>query len=149
MPVLALFTGARVNELAQLHLSDIKQTKDGVWVFDINDEGIKRFKTKASRRVIPIHPFLLDGLKILSWVEDLKAREEQRLFPELKEERDGFGRTVSRWFNQFYRQRCGILVDDRKKDFHSFRTTFITTLVHHEVNERMRLQVAGHSPGKT
>ena len=149
MPILALLTGGRVNELAQLHLSDIRETDDGVWVFDINDEDEKQLKAKASRRIIPIHPILLHDLKLLSWVESLKAKGEQRLFPELKKERDGYGRTVSRWFNEKYRQRCGIVsTDGRKRDFHSFRATFITQLAHLKVHREMRLQIEGHAPAK-
>ena len=149
MPLLALYTGARLNELAQLHVSDIKQAEDGVWVFDINDEGEKRLKAKSSRRIIPIHTFLLNDLNFLSHVERLKAEGEKRLFPELKMGRDGYGRNVSRWFNEVYRKKCGIvLTDGRRKDFHSFRSTFITHLVYRKVNDRMRLQVEGHSAGK-
>ncbi|HDR14572.1 MAG TPA: DUF3258 domain-containing protein [Desulfobacteraceae bacterium] len=148
MPILALYTGARLNELAQLHLSDIKQAEDGTWVFDINDEGEKALKTKSSRRIIPIHPVLLNDLNLISWVNSLKTKGEQRLFPGLKKGRDGYGRNVSKWFNERYRQRCGIVIKDRKKDFHSFRETFITRLVHQGVNDRMRLQVEGHSAGK-
>jgi integrase len=149
MPILALLSGARLNELAQLHLSDIRQTEDGVWVFDLNEEGEKQLKAKASRRIIPIHPFLLEDLKFLSWVDRLKAKGEQRLFRELKKERDGYGRKVTRWFNEDYKHRCGIESSDgRKRDFHSFRTTFVNHLTHRKVNERMRLQVEGHAPAK-
>lgn len=149
MPILALFTGARLNELAQLHLSDIRQTEDGVWVFDLNEEGEKQLKAKASRRSIPVHPFLLEDLHFLSWVERLKAKGEERLFSELKKERDGYGRRVTRWFNEDYKQRCGIeSTDGRKRDFHSFRASFVTQLVRQKVNDRMRLQVEGHSAGK-
>ena len=149
MPILALFTGARLNELAQLHLSDIRQAEDGVWVFDINDEEEKYLKAKSSKRIIPIHSFLLNDLNFLSHVDRLKAKGEKRLFPELKMGRDGYGRNVSRWFNETYRQKCGIVsTDGRKRDFHSFRDTFITHLVHQKVNDRMRLQVEGHSTGK-
>ena len=91
MPILALFTGARLNELAQLHLSDIRQAEDGTWVFDINDEGEKQLKAKASRRIIPIHPFLLNELSFLAWVDVLRSKGKERLFPELKKGRDGYG----------------------------------------------------------
>jgi integrase len=149
MPLMALFTGARLNELAQLHLEDIRQAEDGVWVFDINDEGEKHLKAKASRRIIPIHPFLLNELIFLCWVEVLRSKGKNRLFPELRKGRDGYGRNVSRWFNEIYKQKCGIVsTDGRKRDFHSFRASFITQLVHQKVNERMRLQVEGHSAGK-
>ncbi|MFC1581225.1 DUF6538 domain-containing protein, partial [Thermodesulfobacteriota bacterium] len=148
-PILALFTGARENELAQLHLSDIREAKDSAWVLDLNKAEEKGLKTRSSKRIIPIHHFLLEDLNFLSYVEALKAKGEQRLFPELKKSRDGYGRNVSRWFNESYKKKCGIeSTDGRKRDFHSFRTTFINQLVRLKVHDRMRLQVSGHSAGK-
>jgi len=67
IPILALFTGARAEELAQLHTSDIKQI-DEVWVLDINEIGDKRVKTKAGKRRVPLHPFLLNDLNFLGLV---------------------------------------------------------------------------------
>ena len=59
------------------------------------------------------------------------------------------GRRVTSWFNGDYKQRCGIeSTDGRKRDFHSFRASFVTQLVRQKVNDRMRLQVEGHSAGK-
>ena len=55
MPILALFTGMRLNEIAQLHLSDIRQVEDGVWVLDINDEKEKRLKTKSILSLTYLH----------------------------------------------------------------------------------------------
>lgn len=148
-PIIALLTGARQNEIAQLYLSDIKQTDDGIWVFDINDEEDKKLKSKSSKRIIPIHPFLLNDLNFLSYVKRLKAKGKQRLFPELKKGRDGYGRNVSHWFNKIYKQKCGIVSPDgRKRDFHSFRATFITRLAHQKADNRMRLQVEGHADTK-
>lgn len=36
MPLLALYTGGRLNELAQLYLADLRQTQAGVWFVDFN-----------------------------------------------------------------------------------------------------------------
>ena len=47
MPILALFTGYRLEELAQLHLKDIREV-DGVWVIDINNEGGEKGKNQGS-----------------------------------------------------------------------------------------------------
>jgi integrase len=147
LPVLGLYTGARINELCQLHLDDIRQD-DGVWVFDINDEGEKHVKVLSSNRLIPIHPFILDDLKLVSWVEWLKAQGETRLFPELNDSQNGYGAVPSKWFNRTYKINCGIqAVDGRKKDFHSFRATFITNLIHHRAPDRMRMQIEGHAIG--
>jgi integrase len=59
LPILGLFTGARLEEICQLHLSDIYQADD-IWVIDINDAVGKKVKTKSSRRLIPLHPILGD-----------------------------------------------------------------------------------------
>ncbi len=40
MPVIALHSGAKLEEICQLHLADIRQ-EDGVWVFDINNQAGK------------------------------------------------------------------------------------------------------------
>jgi len=55
LPMLGYYTGARLNELCQLHLSDIR--KEGhVWYLDINnDTDDKRLKTPSSKRKVPIH----------------------------------------------------------------------------------------------
>jgi integrase len=54
-PLLGLYTGARINELAQLHVTDIAES-DGVMIVNINDEGTKRLKTTASRNGEPRLP---------------------------------------------------------------------------------------------
>ena len=81
MPLLGLLTGARLNELAQLHLGDIRESEasPGNWVIDFNcegadkvevdpadkaegdddDTGRKKFKTVHSIRVLPMHPELV------------------------------------------------------------------------------------------
>jgi len=61
LPVLGLFTGCRIEELCQLHCSDVIQY-DGIWCLDINDEGEKRLKNKSSKRVVPLHQILVDDL---------------------------------------------------------------------------------------
>ncbi|TIT88774.1 MAG: hypothetical protein E5W59_17825, partial [Mesorhizobium sp.] len=79
-PLIGLYTGARLNEICQLELSDIKQD-DGVWYFDFNDEGDqKRLKTTASRRRVPIHNQLI-AMGFLEYVDSLRAGQT-RLFPD-------------------------------------------------------------------
>jgi integrase len=148
-PVIALFHGMRQNEIAQLYLSDIKQLEDGVWVFDLNDDAKdKSLKTKSSKRLVPIHPFILDELNLLKYCEVLKSNGEKRLFPEISWQRDGYGKRVSEWFNGDYKKVCGIAdVDGRKKDYHSFRKTFTTDIYHKKLPRDLRLRIVGHSIG--
>ncbi|WP_198085374.1 hypothetical protein [Variovorax sp. E3] len=80
LPILALFTGARLNELAGISLKDIFQSS-GVWVIKIPPE---RAKTENSVRDIPIHKKLIE-LGFLDFYEQVKAAEpfNNLLFSEL------------------------------------------------------------------
>ncbi len=143
MPILGLFTGARIDELAQLHLSDIRH-ESGVWVFDINrDAPDKKLKNKSSKRLTPIHPLLTNDLKLVQYAEKLKAEGHTRLFPELKRSRDGYGYLVSKWFVR-YAKECG--ATGEKKSFHSFRHTFANVLKQdYDVQNAMVSEVLGHA----
>jgi len=57
--MVSLFTGARIREIAQLHITDIRQ-QDGIQYIDINDNAPdKTLKNQGSRRQVPIHNTLL------------------------------------------------------------------------------------------
>lgn len=138
-PLIALFTGCRLEEICQLHLEDIRQ-EEGVLVFDINDKHEKKLKNLSSARLVPVHPQLIEA-GLIQYVYELKARGEERLFPELRQQRDGYGQTVSKWF-QRYKVKCGI---EAGKTFHSFRHTFITHLKHKQVDPFMIHELDGHT----
>lgn len=138
-PLIALYSGCRLEEICQLHLEDIRQ-ENGVLVFDINDKHEKRLKTLSSARLVPIHPMLIEQ-GLIQYVYELKTKGEKRLFPELRQRRDGYGQSVSKWF-QRYKKTCGI---DEGKTFHSFRHTFITHLKHKQVDPFMIHELDGHA----
>ena len=119
LPLLGLYTGARLDELCQLYLDDIYQIEE-LWVFDINDDLDKKLKNVPSKRIIPVHTRLID-LGLLEFVTYLRKKGHIRLFPELKKSRDGYGQAASKWFAR-YRRKCG--VTHNRKDFHSFRHLF-------------------------
>lgn len=127
VPLIALYSGARQSEIAQLALKDISQV-DGVWVFAITDEGEdQKVKTKAGIRKVPIHSKLIE-LGFLQYVEALKRKGEKQLFPDLEKGKHGWGDKVSRWFSDTYSPNSGIKADPTggRKVFHSFRHTAIT-----------------------
>jgi integrase len=181
LPVLALFTGARLTELCQLYLEDIHTVEperdgksvsrsplygrpDGLYVIDINDKGDKKLKTpKSSRRIVPLHDFLVKDLNLPGFVEKLRSQGQTRLFPELKRRKEGYGKTASKWFGE-YRQRCGFKLsrkssvsgatwsacpasDEGRKDFHSFRHTVTNTLKQIGVEQTVISELIGHSSG--
>ncbi len=66
--VVALHTGMRINEIAALTFSQIKQ-EDGVHFIDVEDA-----KTPAGNRQIPLHPRL-------AWLAELEGKPEDRVWP--------------------------------------------------------------------
>lgn len=145
LPLLGLFTGARIEELCQLHLNDICQV-DGVWCIDINDKEEKQIKTMAGKRIIPIHPEMIERLGFLSYVESLRSKGETRLFPELSRTGDrGYSHEPSKWFSR-YRKKVGVVEDEEhgKRTFHSFRHTFLNLCKNHGVDHDKAAEFAGH-----
>lgn len=135
-PLIALYTGARQNEIASLKADDI-QMVEGYLCF--NFITLKQKRGKLVKRFVPIHPHL-KSLGIEEYASNLAG---QQLFPELKEKRDGYGEEVSRWYSK-YRRSVGIL-DKRDLDFHSYRHTFVNALDDQGVKEKIISQIVGHS----
>jgi integrase len=150
LPLLALFTGARIEELAQLRPEDVYQeayrSQDGVehraWVLRITDEGEGQgLKNGGSRRRIPIHSELISR-GFLKLIESQKGK--RRIFAHLKvgphgEESANFGR----WFSKYLRRTCGIT--DRRMVFHSFRHGFKDICRACDVPEEVSDALTGHS----
>lgn len=147
--MIGLFSGARVNEIAQMSLADIVED-NGVYYFNIEDdeEVGKKLKTVNSRRKIPIHPKLPE-LGLVEYINTLKKMGYNRVFPELKPHlTKGYGRPVSSWFNEsLLANRLGVS-RDRKQSFHSFRHTAVTALKAHNVSPEIRAQILGHVRGE-
>lgn len=150
MPIL-LFTGARLEEICQLELEDIRQ-EEGLWIVDINDGKGKRVKNRASNRRVPLHPFLVDGLHLPQYVEQLRSRKETRLFPELPQQSGRFSHYPSRWFNDAnigYKWWVGIKsAPEASKTLHSFRHTFLQTCDLLGIPPRKSQQITGHKTAR-
>lgn len=147
LPLLGLFTGGgRINEMSQIHLSDIGRTPAGVWYVNLNESSEdKKLKNSQSNRIVPIHPALL-AAGFDEWVEALCDAGYTRLFPELKHDADkGYGKAATKWFTGF-KKRLGFSADG-KKTFHSFRHTFINALPD-DVPHRIGRQLSGHARGE-
>jgi integrase len=121
LPLLALYTGARLDELGQLLVADVK-SEDGVTYLDLNTIGEgKHIKNKGSRRKVPVHPELVRA-GFLRYVDRLRRKHETQVFPELKPDARGvWTGALSTWLNR-YLDTIGI--KDRRKVIHSFRHTF-------------------------
>jgi len=145
IPLVALYTGARQTEIAQMHVRDVAQ-EDGCWFLTITDAGEdQRVKSRAGVRKVPVSSRLAH-VGFLDYVAELRVRGESRLFPDLRRGPYGWGHYVSRWFNETYKKNCGLVSDatGRRKVFHSFRHTAITQALGRGIPFAQAQQVFGH-----
>jgi integrase len=120
LPLIGLYSGARLGEIAQLLTADLRQIH-GQWVFHITREGsvLKSTKTAGSERVVPVHPELIK-LGLLEYHASVQKRGAEQLFSEIKQDRRGFfSGAPSSFFNDYLRA-IGVKVD-ATVNFHSFR----------------------------
>ena len=129
LPVMLLYTGARVNEICKLRVADVGE-EDGIpflsiaWVEDDEASGIAgRVKNVSSERRVPIHPDLV-AFGFLDFVSRARARGDERLFSELKPNRHGkVYSTISQRFSDTFLPRLNIKTD--KTSLKSFRHNFV------------------------
>lgn len=155
-PMIGLYTGIRVGEVAQLKVADITQ-EDGVWCFNIrvsldDDGGISQtVKGQSSIRTIPIAQPLLDA-GFLDFLEDVREGGHARLFPQLKRgtkkgstEHNGtsYGASLTRLFSAHLKRHHSI---EKGLAFHCFRHNLITGLAMNKVPNEIIASITGHLP---
>ena len=145
VPLILLFTGARLDEICQLTTSRVT-VKDGVNVLildTINDDNT--LKTEASKRTVPIH----DTLIALGFLEYALKINSGMLFPLLtKNEYGNYGASVGRWWGKYLRVAVGI-TDKKISPSHSFRHLFITECRRLGFRQDFDYAITGHTYGKT
>jgi integrase len=155
LPLLGLFTGARLEEIGQLRVSDVQRREypdqDGDmlagWFLHITESTdergqANRIKNAASERLVPLHPEL-ERLGFITYVEKLKD-QQGRVFPDLVP--NIYGRLTAKWgewFSPYMRTVCGIT--DKRKVFHSFRHTFKDYTRRAKMPEGIQRQLMGHA----
>ena len=118
LPILGLFTGARLNELCQLQITDVKDEEGILFVNITDDANDQRVKTAGSKRRCPIHS-TIEMLGFRDFYEWRKASGEKLLFKEVKLSKDGYySDGMSKAFGRFLK---AIKVKTKKTSFHSFR----------------------------
>ncbi|WP_234149566.1 site-specific integrase [Sphingobium sufflavum] len=158
LPLVAIYMGARREEIGQLRVSDVRleayideaDERREAWCIDViemgddDDEGAAlptAVKNEASMRLVPIHPKLIE-LGFVDYVQNLPD-QSGRVFPELKPV--GIGQKLTdkwgQWFTK-YKRACGIT--DKLKVFHSLRHTWKTHAGNMGMPERVQRQFMGH-----
>lgn len=128
VPLIALYSGMRLNEICQLYTEDIKFEQDLPYIevrLELENGKIaadKRLKNGSARRRIPIHPEL-EKLGFLSYISRQRKSGHIRLFPALNYGNSGYSDPFQKWFARFL-DSLGLKKEKRALCFHSFRHTF-------------------------
>lgn len=147
LPLISLFSGMRPREICQMHVADLKTTKEGVAFFHVvADEQGKTEKTSTSRRKIPVHPELV-RMGFLDYVASVRDRGHKRLFPELGKNKYG---NYSAYVLKRFREKFlpdAVEVGERQS-FYSFRHCFRDALRRIEAPPEILQTLGAWSQGK-
>lgn len=140
--LIALHTGARLNEIFQLTVNDLK-TVNGIDCVEIHEAGGNHLKTSAAARLVPLHP-RLRALGLFNYVDAVKAlpKSNGRLFPWLNKYEQGYGDVPSQRFTALLKEEG--FWKFRRKVFNSFRHTVQTTLQGAGIDLVVRKHFIGH-----
>jgi integrase len=142
--LIALYSGARLEEIAQLRSADIREANANgatVTVFDIHNGGDNNLKNETSARLVPVHSALVRA-GLLDYVKALPAGA---LFPGLTRRASKGGKVGAR-LGELFRKRLVALGLKRKGlCFHSFRHTVSNTLDRAELRESDVARVLGQA----
>lgn len=142
IPLIGLFTGATVSELAQLRCQDIDA--DGVVpTLRITDEG-ENMSTKNAYRVreIPIHSELI-RLGFLEYATTIRNSGAKSLWPLLPLRKDKPGGYFSEWFGEV--RKAPPLNFGAHPDFHCLRHTARTAMAEAGFADSVKDRITGHS----
>lgn len=136
LPWLSAYSGARINELAQLTRRDFFRLDDS-WFFRLTTAGGKTLKTKASERTVPVHPELInEGL--VDFLDTLNGRDDQRIFPARSQP------NISEWIRGKVR-----LTRDELAPNHGWRHLFEDQCMNGGVTDAARSYITGRATGKS
>ncbi|SHI42631.1 Site-specific recombinase XerD [Malonomonas rubra DSM 5091] len=138
IPIISLYSGLRIDEVCQLHKSDLLEV-DGVLCLSVNDDGNKKVKTDTSIRKVPVHSELV-RLGLTQYVD---KQDGERMFPALQNNGHGYGSAYGKVFGRYLRKH---ITKEKKVVFHSIRKSFASKLSEQSVSEELIGALLGHSP---
>jgi integrase len=147
-PLIALYSGMRLNEVSQLRVADIEDA-DGILIFNIHhkpEEYNQTTKNKKSR-ICPVHPALLSAGFRNYWKERQAAKAD-RLLKNVYLYRGKWGKKIGNWFNRGPRPK---VAPDGDKSFNSLRHSFMdyckqNGLYRQRHDELVVESMVGHDP---
>jgi integrase len=144
LPLLALYTGCRLEEMASLYCKDVFE-HEGLWCMEVHTYYDRSMKGKYFRTV-PLHPILVEELKFPQYVDGIKDQGNDRVFPDLNFENYKYSNSFTKRFSYYLRKKVGITHE--KKTFHSLRHNVVNHLMNKMVSETLVEELEGRA-GKT
>ena len=143
-PLLALYTGARREELGVLSCSSVREF-EGVHYIEILGARKGNQKVKRSmERIVPIHSDLIK-LGFLDYVGSVQKNTETPLFPDLSKA-NKYGQLTTNWSKWWVRYHRSLgIISGSKKVFHSFRHTFVQACREANIPSEQRMALVGHN----
>lgn len=145
--LIALFTGARANEICQLSPNDIKthilDNGKTIHYFDIHDGGLRRLKTLSAKRKIPVHSILLE-LGLLDYAHHRRQQAQEKLLSISKYNKK------TKTYSVYASKRFSVLLESigaktSKTSLHSTRHSFKDALTQYGVDYEVKKQLLGHA----
>jgi integrase len=146
VPLIALFSGMRSEEICQLRVEDVRK-EDDVWYFNVAEENGQRVKSEAGTRRVPIHSTLVKA-GFLDYLKHAKKHRSGQLFPGLR--RGG----PDRKFNHYLTGRIGahftkLTITRDRVAFHSLRKNVVQAFERARVHQSEAALIVGHERGFT
>lgn len=143
LPLIALFSGLRMNEILQLTKWHVQNAQDGLPCILVGEN--MRVKTKASYREVPLHQELI-RCGLVEHVRQLPSADAL-LFDDVPPGPDGYASsTFSKRFGNFWKS-LGADEPGRKVTFHSLRHNFRDALRQPGIDRNLAKEIGGWSRG--
>lgn len=146
LPMIGLYTGARIDEIASLPVSKVALIGD-IWCYFLSsEEGNQKGKNEFAPRWMPMHPEIVKAGFVEHW-RTVSAEGHVRVFPELgNADRDGPAKRATDDFIKFRRSvHVGSMAGRGTKVFHSLRSTLVSELITRGTDDYTRIKMLGHS----
>ncbi|HVJ34818.1 MAG TPA: site-specific integrase [Terriglobia bacterium] len=156
VPLAMLFGGFRPQEFGQCLLADVKEVDnypclevtneiDQDDYLDASEDIVKKLKTRAARRTIPLHPVLI-ALGFMDYVQEMRGEGKARLFPNLELASDGtYSSNISKEFNAEKRFLDRLGLKSETKVLYSLRHNYKDALRGGGFEDREQDYLMGHA----
>jgi integrase len=148
VPLLCLFHGTRANEVAGIHVTDVREDAE-IFFLNLQETEERRLKNETSVRLVPLHQELID-MGFLKFVA--KRREEDStgyLFPGLSRNSNGsMADGIGKWWQRLVKSTLGpppVNGPTGARGIHSLRHSWVNAARSSGMDDSTRKRLGGWS----